>query len=92
MYAARDQLERDGQIRFKLEDTIELFGPGDFVGREAPGKTADASQMQCFLGALESLDRSLFQRRVHGAENATLRRKSPSYFGIGLKADDTFVL
>src|SRR5256885_15410210 len=43
-----DQFERNPHLRVKLEDAIELLGPGDFVRSDTPGKAADATQMLCF--------------------------------------------
>src|SRR5437773_11940303 len=43
-----DQFERHRHLRIKLEDAIELLGPGDFVRSHAPGKAADATQVLCF--------------------------------------------
>src|SRR6202045_1892339 len=40
-----DQLECHGDALVKLEDAIELFRPGDFVGRHPPGKAADPAEM-----------------------------------------------
>src|SRR5256714_5797251 len=48
MDSCSDQFERHRHIRIKLEDAIELLGPGDFVRRHTPGKAADATQMLCF--------------------------------------------
>src|SRR5947207_3746012 len=43
-----DQFERNPHMRIKLEDAIELLGPGDFVCSHTPCKAADATQMLCF--------------------------------------------
>src|SRR6266852_6826245 len=43
-----DQFERHCLLRIKLEDAIELVGPGDLVVSYTPGKAADAGQMLCF--------------------------------------------
>jgi len=48
MNSRSDQFERHCHLRIKLEDAIELLGPGDFVLSQAPGKAADATQMLCF--------------------------------------------
>src|SRR2546421_10076941 len=48
MNSRSDQFERHCHPRIKLEDAIELLGPGDFVSSHAPGKAADAPQMLCF--------------------------------------------
>jgi len=48
MDSRSDQFERHCHLRIKLEDAIELLGPGDFVRSHAPGKAADATQMLCF--------------------------------------------
>src|SRR5204863_1811120 len=48
MNSRSDQFERHCQLRIKVEDAIELLGPGDFVRSHAPGKAADATQMLCF--------------------------------------------
>ena len=48
MNSRSDQFERHCHLRIKLEDAIELVGPGDFVRSHAPGKAADATQMLCF--------------------------------------------
>src|SRR5712672_2587961 len=48
MDSRSDQFKRHCHLRIKLEDAIELLGPGDFVRSQAPGKAADATQMLCF--------------------------------------------
>src|SRR5713226_134322 len=48
MDSGSDQFERHCHLRLKLEDAIELLGPGDFVRSHTPGKAADAAQMLCF--------------------------------------------
>src|SRR5258705_12782492 len=45
MDSRSDQFERHCPLRIKLENAIELLGPGDFVRSHAPGKAADATQM-----------------------------------------------
>ena len=48
MNSRSDQFERHCLLRIKLEDAIELVGPGDLVLSYPPGKAADAGQMLCF--------------------------------------------
>src|SRR5882724_2415115 len=48
MNSRSDQFERHCHLRIKLEDAIELVGPGDLVLSYTPGKAADAGQMLCF--------------------------------------------
>src|SRR5207253_3158170 len=48
MDSGSDQFERHCHLRIKLEDAIELLGPGHFVRSHTPGKAADATQMLCF--------------------------------------------
>src|ERR1700722_16840100 len=63
-----DQLECHGDALVKLEDAIELFRPGDFVGRHPPGKAADPAEMlalgQECLAAAQVLLRPLVLRDV----------------------------
>src|SRR6266849_1016994 len=48
MNSRSDQFQRYCHLRIKLEDAIELVGPGDLVLSYPPGKAADAGQMLCF--------------------------------------------
>ena len=67
MNSRSDQFERHCHLRIKLEDAIELLGPGDFVRSQAPGKAADATQMLCFRKErLTSLQRRFAQCPLDG--------------------------
>src|SRR6267142_348523 len=67
MNSRSDQFERYCHLRIKLEDAIELLGPGDFVRSQAPGKAADATQMLRFRKErLTSLQRRFAQCPLDG--------------------------
>src|SRR5947207_14686026 len=58
-----DQFERNPHMRIKLEDAIELLGPGDFVCSHAPCKAADATQMLRFSEERFTLLQRCFTQR-----------------------------
>ena len=67
MNSRSDQFERHCHLRIKLEDAIELVGPGDLVLSYTPGKAADAGQMLCFSKErLTSLQRRSTQCTLDG--------------------------
>src|SRR5436190_19076467 len=67
MDSCSDQFERNSRIRIKLEDAIELFGPGDFVRSHTPREAADTAQMLCFCKeGLTSLQRRFTQCPLDG--------------------------
>src|SRR5437762_10121916 len=67
MNSRSDQFERHCHLRIKLEDAIELLGPGDFVLSYTPGKAADAGQMLCFSKeGFTSLQRRFAQCALDG--------------------------
>src|SRR2546421_6281710 len=68
MNSRSDQFERHCHLRIKLEDAIELLGPGDFVRRHTPGKAADATQMLCFRKERFASLQRRFTRRTLGGD------------------------
>src|SRR5262249_25767767 len=48
MHSTADAFERNGCTLFKLEHAINLLGPRDLAGFDAPGKTAGSAQPLAF--------------------------------------------
>src|SRR5438876_9091910 len=84
MNSRSDQFERHCHLRIKLEDAIELLGPGDLVRSHAPGKAADATQMLCFpKERLTSLQRRFAQCPLDGDAGKVGELRDETWLNLG---------